>query len=94
MAAAPVAVKSDISTVDAPTTAAAAAPTPVPGKFVPRFRRAAAEVGGHAPPPATDKWTSGSRTEAPAADRWRDDHRPAPPGGTRTWQSSREERRR
>lgn len=96
-AAAPaIAAKSDISAGDAPPATAAAAPTPAAGKFVPRFRRAAAEAGGQAPPPATDKWTSGSRPEAPAGDRWRDDRRPAPPGGTgtRTWQSSREERRR
>ncbi|KAL1550319.1 Eukaryotic translation initiation factor 3 subunit A [Salvia divinorum] len=98
--AAAVLPKTDLSSahpVEAPPTAvpaaAAAAATPGPAKFVPRFRRAPTEVG-QALPPATDKWSSGNRTEPPAGDRWRDDRRPAASGGVKTWQSSREERRR
>ncbi|XP_042057153.1 eukaryotic translation initiation factor 3 subunit A-like [Salvia splendens] len=99
--AAPVLPKADLSAprpADAPPTAApaaaAAAPAPGPAKFVPTFRRAGAEAAAQAPPPATDKWSSGSRAEPPAGDRWRDDRRPAAAGGAKTWMSSREERRR
>ncbi|KAL2457978.1 Eukaryotic translation initiation factor 3 subunit A [Abeliophyllum distichum] len=71
----------------APASAAAS-----PGKYVPRFKRTAAESGGQAPPPETDKWTSGRRTEDQTSqqnDRWRDDSRSAFGGGgsRSTWSS-------
>lgn len=75
----------------APTAgSAAAAPAASTGKYVPRFKRMAAE-GGQA---TADKWSSGSRMDdrpPPAGDRWRDDRKPV---GTRTWQSARDQERR
>ncbi|KAL8529031.1 hypothetical protein ACS0TY_006483 [Phlomoides rotata] len=71
--------------VEAPPAAAA----PSTGKYVPRFKRMAAEgaapVPAQTPPPETDKW---SRTDD-RGDRWRDDRKPG--GGPRssTWQPSR-----
>lgn len=66
--------------VEAAPAAAAAAPST--GKYVPKFKRMAAE--GAVPPPETDKW---SRPDD-RADRWRDDRRGG--GAPRsTWQSSR-----
>ncbi|KAL0320099.1 UNVERIFIED_CONTAM: Eukaryotic translation initiation factor 3 subunit A [Sesamum radiatum] len=82
----------------AAAAAAAAAAAPSAGKYVPRFKRMAAEGGGQAPPPETDRWSSGSRMDdrtPQQGDRWRDDRRPSfGTGGPRssTWQSSRERR--
>ncbi|KAL6564794.1 Eukaryotic translation initiation factor 3 subunit A [Orobanche minor] len=73
------------------TDVSAAAPSAQPtGKYVPRFKRAAADSGGPVPtpvqtPPETDKWSSGSRLDD-RGDRWRDDRRAGP---RPTWQSSR-----
>ncbi|XP_073282074.1 eukaryotic translation initiation factor 3 subunit A-like [Primulina huaijiensis] len=84
--------------VEAAPAAAAAAPAPAPaaGVYVPRFRRASAEgvSGGQAPPPETDKWSSGRRMDDRApqyGDRWRDERKPALGGGASrsTWSSSR-----
>lgn len=71
----------------APTAApAAAAATPTPGKYVPRFRRAE----GQAPPPEPDRWGSGrqdDRAPPPGGDRWRGG---GSSGGQRqSWGSSR-----
>ncbi|KAL3843796.1 hypothetical protein ACJIZ3_001199 [Penstemon smallii] len=79
----------------APVAIAAAAPTP--GKYVPRFKRSAPEAAAQAPPPATDKWSGGSRIDdraPPPGDRWRDDRKPAFGGSggaprSTTWSSSR-----
>lgn len=56
------------STVGRPSEAGATAPAataaaPTPGKFVPRFRREKIDVAGEAPPPETDRWSSGVRRE-------------------------------
>ncbi|KAL6563874.1 hypothetical protein OROHE_005114 [Orobanche hederae] len=73
------------------TDVSAAAPSAQPtGKYVPRFKRVAADSGGPVPtpvqtPPETDKWSSGSRLDD-RGDRWRDDRRAGP---RPTWQSSR-----
>ncbi|KAL0301647.1 UNVERIFIED_CONTAM: Eukaryotic translation initiation factor 3 subunit A [Sesamum radiatum] len=78
--------------------AAAAAAAPSAGKYVPRFKRVAAEGGGQAPPPETDRWSSGSRMDdrTPQQSDWRrDDRRPSFGSGaprSSTWQSSRERR--
>ncbi|RDY04555.1 Eukaryotic translation initiation factor 3 subunit A, partial [Mucuna pruriens] len=76
----------------APAVAAAAA-SPTPGKYVPKFRRERAESTG-APPPETDRWSNSS--SRPDGDRWgrNDDRRTAfgSGGGSRsssTWSSSR-----
>ncbi|KAI3470332.1 hypothetical protein Pfo_026995 [Paulownia fortunei] len=81
----------------APAASAAAAPSA--GKYVPRFKRMAADGGGQAPP-ETDKWSSGSRMDDQTpqhGDRWRDDRRPAYGGGgggpRSTWHSSKERER-
>ncbi|KAL6516333.1 Eukaryotic translation initiation factor 3 subunit A [Orobanche gracilis] len=74
-----------------PAAPAAAAPSAQStGKYVPRFKRVAADSGGPVPTPAqtpteTDKWSSGSRLDG-RGDRWRDDRRAGP---RPTWQSSR-----
>ncbi|KAH0720874.1 hypothetical protein KY285_005752 [Solanum tuberosum] len=73
------------STVGRPSEAGATAPAataaaPTPGKFVPRFRREKIDVAGQAPPPETDRWSSGGRR----------DERNSFGGGSRTsWSSSR-----
>ncbi|KAG5582905.1 hypothetical protein H5410_053532 [Solanum commersonii] len=73
------------STVGRPAEAGATAPAataaaPTPGKFVPRFRREKIDVAGQAPPPETDRWSSGGRR----------DERNSFGGGSRTsWSSSR-----
>ncbi|KAL3326772.1 hypothetical protein AABB24_037459 [Solanum stoloniferum] len=78
-------VSLDPSTVGRPseagaTTPAATAAAPTPGKFVPRFRREKIDVAGQAPPPETDRWSSGGRR----------DERNSFGGGSRTsWSSSR-----
>ncbi|KAL0327912.1 UNVERIFIED_CONTAM: Eukaryotic translation initiation factor 3 subunit A [Sesamum calycinum] len=78
--------------------AAAAAAAPSAGKYVPRFKRVAAEGGGQAPPPETDRWSSGSRMDdrTPQQSDWRrDDRRPSFGSGaprSSTWQSSRDRR--
>ncbi|WMV52290.1 hypothetical protein MTR67_045675 [Solanum verrucosum] len=73
------------STIGRPSEAGATAPAataaaPTPGKFVPRFRREKIDVAGQAPPPETDRWSSGGRR----------DERNSFGGGSRTsWSSSR-----
>ncbi|XP_049401432.1 eukaryotic translation initiation factor 3 subunit A-like [Solanum stenotomum] len=73
------------STVGRPSEAGATAPAataaaPTPGKFVPRFKREKIDVAGQAPPPETDRWSSGGRR----------DERNSFGGGSRTsWSSSR-----
>ncbi|KAK6141225.1 hypothetical protein DH2020_025022 [Rehmannia glutinosa] len=81
----------------APAAAAAAAPSAA-GKYVPRFKRMAAEAPP--PPPETDRWSGGSRADdrtPQQGDRWRDERRPAFGGAgaprSTTWQSSRERER-
>ncbi|PIN18403.1 Translation initiation factor 3, subunit a (eIF-3a) [Handroanthus impetiginosus] len=75
---------------------AAAAAAPSTGKYVPRFKRMATEGGAQAPPPETDKWSSGSKMDdrpPQHGERWRDDRRPVYGGAgasRSTWQSSRE----
>ncbi|KAK4725014.1 hypothetical protein R3W88_027793 [Solanum pinnatisectum] len=78
-------VSLDPLTVGRPSEAGATAPAataaaPTPGKFVPRFRREKIDVAGQAPPPETDRWSSGGRR----------DERNSFGGGSRTsWSSSR-----
>ncbi|KAK6778627.1 hypothetical protein RDI58_025345 [Solanum bulbocastanum] len=78
-------VSLDPSTVGRPSEAGATAPAataaaPTPGKFLPRFRREKIDVAGQAPPPETDRWSSGGRR----------DERNSFGGGSRTsWSSSR-----
>ncbi|TMW91820.1 hypothetical protein EJD97_013842 [Solanum chilense] len=73
------------STIGRPSEAGATAPAataaaPTAGKFVPRFRREKIDVAGQAPPPETDRWSSGGRR----------DERNSFGGGSRTtWSSSR-----
>ncbi|KAL3814370.1 hypothetical protein ACJIZ3_015638 [Penstemon smallii] len=63
--------------------APAPAAAPTGGKYVPKFKRSAAEGAGQAPP---DKWSSGGRTDdRTPGDRWRDGS--AAPRST--WSSSR-----
>ncbi|KAH0779467.1 hypothetical protein KY290_005894 [Solanum tuberosum] len=73
-------VSLETSTVGRPSEAGATAAAPTPGKFVPRFRREKIDVAGQAPPPETDRWSSGGRR----------DERNSFGGGSRTsWSSSR-----
>ncbi|KAL8544735.1 hypothetical protein ACS0TY_005097 [Phlomoides rotata] len=76
-----------------PVAVPPAAAAPSTGKYVPKFKRMAAEGAApvppaQTPPPETDKW---SRTDD-RGERWRDDRRPPFGGGgprsTSTWQSS------
>ncbi|CAI9762036.1 unnamed protein product [Fraxinus pennsylvanica] len=75
-----------------PSATAPAAAAPTAGKYVPRFKRMAAE-----PPAENDRWASGigSRMDdrpSQPGDGWRDDRRTSiggPPKSTSTWSSSR-----
>ncbi|XP_022869549.1 eukaryotic translation initiation factor 3 subunit A isoform X3 [Olea europaea var. sylvestris] len=75
------------STMAHPAEAAPVAPASAaasPAKYVPRFKRTSAEAGVPAPPPETDKWTSGRSSDDQTSqqnDRWRDDRRSAFGGG-------------
>ncbi|CAI9760741.1 unnamed protein product [Fraxinus pennsylvanica] len=84
------------STMARPAEAAPVAPASAAaslGKYVPRFKRASAEGGGQAPPPETDKWTSGRRSDDQTSqqnDKWRDERKSAFGGGgvpRSTWSS-------
>ncbi|KZV35050.1 eukaryotic translation initiation factor 3 subunit A-like [Dorcoceras hygrometricum] len=92
---APTPARTELSPITHPVESA---PTPVAapaaGVYVPRFRRASAEGGGQAPPPETDKWSSGRRMDDRASqygDRWRDERKPAlgRDAARPTWSSSR-----
>ncbi|GMH20517.1 hypothetical protein Nepgr_022358 [Nepenthes gracilis] len=81
---------------------AAAAPSPAPGKYVPRFKRQSEGAAAQAPTPEPDRWGSGRHDDRPS-DRWRsddsrsfgsgsrDERRPFGGGGSSrsTWSSSR-----
>lgn len=75
------------STMAHPAEAAPVAPASAaasPAKYVPRFKRTSAEAGVPAPPPESDKWTSGRSSDDQTSqqnDRWRDDRRSAFGGG-------------
>lgn len=73
----------------APVPAAAAA-APAAGKYVPRHLRGNVDAAGQAPPPDTDRWGTGSKSDDRPS--WRDERRPTSFGssGSRTsWSSSR-----
>ncbi|NP_001311594.1 eukaryotic translation initiation factor 3 subunit A [Nicotiana tabacum] len=69
--------------------AAATAPTPGPGKYVPKHLRTKMDGAGQAPPPETDKWGGGSKPDDRPS--WRDERKPPSFGsGSRTsWPASR-----
>ncbi|KAJ7977898.1 Eukaryotic translation initiation factor 3 subunit A [Quillaja saponaria] len=74
-----------------PVEPVAAAPSPAPEKYVPRFRRS--EGSGQAPPPSEpDRWGRNRSDDRPSqpSDKWRsDDRRPSFGGSPRsTWSSS------
>ncbi|XP_073150120.1 eukaryotic translation initiation factor 3 subunit A-like [Henckelia pumila] len=94
--------KTETSALTHPADATPAVPVavdaaPSPGKYVPRFRKMAAEGGGGGQaPPTADKWSSGSRMDnrpPQQSDRWQDDRR-SPLGGVgsslrQSWSSTR-----
>lgn len=94
----PSSISRPVEAAPAAPAAAAAAAAPSTGKYVPRFKRVAAEGGGQAPPPETDRWSSGNRMDdrtPQQGDRWREDRRPSFGSGaprSSTWQSSRDRR--
>ncbi|KAL2485245.1 Eukaryotic translation initiation factor 3 subunit A [Abeliophyllum distichum] len=93
----PSAMSRPVEAAPTATAPAAAAAAPTSGKYVPRFKRVAAEERGVQPPPAeNDWWGSGNRMDdrpTQHSDRWRDDRKTSfgggPPKSTSTWSSSR-----
>ncbi|KZV27698.1 eukaryotic translation initiation factor 3 subunit A-like, partial [Dorcoceras hygrometricum] len=93
--------KAETSALNYPADATPAVPVAVdaassPAKYVPKFRKMAAEFGGGQAPPRADKCFAGSKIDdrlPQQSDRWRDDRRPSYGGGNsssrQSWSSTR-----